>query len=294
MKFKPIELKDKQLFDSVVRPAEHECSESSFANLYIWRHFWKIQMCDDGDALYFLLKFRRRDLAFAPVPRPGGSLCEAVCKLEKYVRQRGMNVTLHCCEDQRRQLEKECPGRFDFSENRANFEYIYEGEALRTLAGRKFHSKRNHIANFTSFYDYEYVRLTNDDAAECLALYDRWIRERDPERLNTIDTERLSVEDAFKNMDELGLIAAGIRVNSCIEAFTMGERKRKDMALIHIEKANPNMRGLYPLINYEFLNNEFPDVEFVNREEDMGIDGLRKAKMSYYPVRFVKKYRTKL
>ena len=107
-----------------------------------------------------------------------------------------------------------------------------------------------------------------------------------------VDDERLGIEKLFAHYDEVcdRLKIAGIYIDGKLEAFTMGELLNKNMALIHIEKANPEIRGLYPYINQQFLVHEFPDVEFVNREEDMGIEGLRKAKLSYHPCKFVEKY----
>ena len=107
-----------------------------------------------------------------------------------------------------------------------------------------------------------------------------------------MDDESVGIKKIFNNYDYLKdrLKIAGIYVDGKLEAFTMGELINSNMALIHIEKANPNIRGLYPYINQQFILNEFENVEFVNREEDLGIPGLRKAKLSYHPVKFVEKY----
>ena len=104
--------------------------------------------------------------------------------------------------------------------------------------------------------------------------------------------ELIGIKKLFANFDIIKdrLKIAGIFIDGKLEAFTMGEYINPNMALIHIEKANPMIRGLYPYINQQFLVNEFSDVEFVNREEDLGIEGLRKAKLSYHPVKFIEKY----
>ena len=104
--------------------------------------------------------------------------------------------------------------------------------------------------------------------------------------------ELIGIKKLFANFDIIKdrLKIAGIFIDGKLEAFTMGEYINPNMALIHIEKANPMIRGLYPYINKQFLVNEFSDVEFVNREEDLGIEGLRKAKLSYHPVKFIEKY----
>ena len=141
---------------------------------------------------------------------------------------------------------------------------------------------------------YEYRILDEEDFEDCLNLLKEWTvnKEENNEFDEGMDDESVGIKKIFNNYDYLKdrLKIAGIYVDGKLEAFTMGELINSNMALIHIEKANPNIRGLYPYINQQFILNEFENVEFVNREEDLGIPGLRKAKLSYHPVKFVEKY----
>ena len=193
-------------------------------------------------------------------------------------------------------LEKLYPDKFEYIEERDLFDYVYDGESLRTLAGRKNQKKRNHINAFLKDYEgrYSYKLLDEEDFDDCLELLKIWAsnKEENNEFDEGIDDESIGIRKIFNNYKYLreNLKIAGIYVDGKLEAFTMGELINPNMALIHIEKANPNIRGLYPYINQQFILNEFEDVEFVNREEDLGIPGLRKAKLSYHPVKFVEKY----
>ena len=120
-------------------------------------------------------------------------------------------------------------------------------------------------------------------------------KEENNEYDDSMDEELIGIKKIFSHYDILkdGIKVGGIFIDNKLEAFTIGELLNPNMALIHIEKANPDIRGLYPFINQQFLVNEFSQVEFVNREEDLGIPGLRKAKLSYHPIRFVEKYTVK-
>ena len=188
------------------------------------------------------------------------------------------------------------PEKFEYIEERDLFDYVYDGESLRTLAGRKNQKKRNHINAFLKDYEgrYSYKLLNEEDFDDCLKLLKDWAsnKEENNEFDEGIDDESIGIRKIFNNYKYLRdkLKVAGIYVDGKLEAFTMGELINPNMALIHIEKANPNIRGLYPYINQQFILNEFENVEFVNREEDLGIPGLRKAKLSYHPVKFVEKY----
>ena len=141
--------------------------------------------------------------------------------------------------------------------------------------------------------NWEYCSINESNLHECMALYNDWVETKDESTIEEYD-ERITVELAIKHMTELGLVGAAIRINGNIRAFTVGEHISEDLALIHIEKADAEINGLYPLINREFITHEFPNTKFVNREDDMGLEGLRKAKLSYQPLRMVEKYQLKL
>lgn len=188
------------------------------------------------------------------------------------------------------------PGKFEYIEERDIFDYVYDAEKLRTVKGRKLSGKRNHLNFFKREYEGRVERrlLDEKDFPECFDLLKSWStsKDGDQEFEDSIDDEYIGIKKLLDNYSALKdkLKVYGIFIDGKLEAFSMGEKINDEMALVHIEKANAEIRGLYPYINQMFISDIFPDVKWVNREEDMGVEGLRKAKMSYYPERFVEKY----
>jgi len=184
------------------------------------------------------------------------------------------------------------PELTDFVPDRDNWDYVYDREKLATLAGRKYHGKKNHAnAFFKENPNYVYEPITAANVAECIAFGDKWC-ERRAETDATIECEFCAIKQALNNMDVLGIKGGLIRLNGQVEAFSFGEKINPQTAVVHVEKANPNIRGLYTVINMLFAQNVFPEIPYLNREEDMGKEGLRTAKESYHPEFMVEKYNT--
>lgn len=187
-------------------------------------------------------------------------------------------------------LENLLPDQFSFEPDRDNFEYIYKTEDLINLAGKKFRQKKNHLNQFRmQNTNYEYVPITEDIMPLCRETAAAWL-ENHEDKEDGADDELVAINTLFDHWDELGLVGGAIKMYGRVEAFSIGELLNEQMALIHIEKANPNVRGLYQAINNEFIRHCFGDTIFINREEDMGIPGLRQAKESYNPDHFAEKY----
>ena len=163
-------------------------------------------------------------------------------------------------------LKVDYPGKFEYIEERDLFDYIYDGESMRTLAGRKNVKKRNHINYFLKEYAdrFEYRQLDENDFDDCLEVMNEWTSNK--EENNAVDEdmeeELIGIKKLFANYSVLTerLKIGGIFIDNKLQAFTMGEYLNPNMALIHIEKANPNIRGLYPYINQQLLVHEFSDV----------------------------------
>ncbi len=186
--------------------------------------------------------------------------------------------------------------KLDFVTDRANSDYIYLSSDLAALAGRKFHQKKNHVNSFRKTYPgYQYLPMDSSMAEECIAFAQNWkdqrelAEEQDDESLRC---ELCAIKEALNNFDALGIKGGVILIDGKVEAMTFGEQINHDTAVIHVEKANPAIRGLYATINQEFCQREWSNVRYINREEDMGIEGLRKAKESYNPVFLLNKYTT--
>ena len=291
--FKNFELKDKKLIESYTKPWNIGCSDLSFANLFIWGADGKMQYVIDDDVLYIKLNFRSfPEFFWPPIPKKGSKhdYRELVCRAFEYLENKNIvPVIRNIWEPFKEIIEKSCP-ELDIEPAEIAWDYVYSREKLATLKGKKLHGKRNHINKFMQENpDWEYKKLVPSMYEDCIAVYDGWKESKDLSE-DEFANERRSVVLALTNMEELGLTGGAILLDGKIKAFTVGERLNDDMQLIHIEKADSEINGLFPMINQQYVLHECADVQYINREEDMGVEGMRKAKRSYYPDFMVKKY----
>jgi hypothetical protein len=213
-----------------------------------------------------------------------------------YFTSIGKPIVFHCITPELYQvINSWYPERFTYNTERADFDYIYSVEKLSTLKGSKLHGKRNHINNFIKNHpDYVYEDITQDNIASCLAIAKKWQKEHDelaPELADEHAYEYDKIKLALEHMKELNMIGGIIYIDNTPIAFTLGEELTSDTFDVHFEKADDSIQGAYPMINKEFVSRRLQNYTYVNREEDMGLPGLRKSKMSYYPdILFEKGY----
>ncbi len=188
------------------------------------------------------------------------------------------------------QIEEWYPGRFKIEYHRDEADYLYEYKTLSELKGKKLHGKRNHINRFEeNFPDYEYEAIDDSNYKECIEFAYIWERDNNLEGAEDKLYERNIIEKALSNRKALELVGGLIRVDGRIVAFTMGEPINDKCFVVHFEKAYADIQGAYPMINREFVRRQLKGYKYVNREEDLGIPGLRHAKTSYQPIRLVDK-----
>lgn len=296
MIFKEINIDSKKELDPYFEMVDYEACEYCFSTLYMWQHVYKTGYYIGDDFAVIVGEYEGDSFSILPLatreklPKVIDFVIDYFEKSNKKIYLRG--ITSEVVE----LLKEKYPNKFEYIEERDLFDYIYDAESLRTLAGRKNQKKRNHINYFIKEYEtrFEYKLLDKENFDECLDLMKDWTsnKEENDEFDEGMDDELLGIKKIFDDFEVLKdkVKIAGIYVDNKLEAFTIGELLNNNMALVHIEKANPNIRGLYPYINQQFIVNEFENVDFVNREEDLGIEGLRKAKLSYHPCKFVEKY----
>ena len=262
--------------------------EYCFGNIFIWSPVYSTYIARFED--FFLAAGMDEDGEYC-FPMGHGDLRRALDLLYADARERGRQLRLFgVTEADRQQIEAACPGRFTYEEDRNFFDYIYARRDLATLAGKKYHAKRNHIAAFERDGDYTYERITPDNLSACAAMADVWKAQnidKDPEGL---ENERTALQRAFDNYTALGLHGALLRRGGAVVAVTIGEAMGSHMFCTHFEKAFADVRGAYPMINREFALRELGAYPLVNREEDTGNEGLRKAKLSYHPLQLLVKY----
>ena len=191
-------------------------------------------------------------------------------------------------EKQSQELETIFPDEFEIYSDENNADYVYLVEDLINLKGNKFQQKRNHLNAFLKLYDYTYDRLGIENIDEIKELFFKW--ESSQTNHDTGHAEKATLL-FLENMDKLGVVCAGLRVDGKLVAFTGGEAITDDMAHVPIEFADTNYRGAFNVINRDFCKNEWSEYKYINREEDMGVEGMRYAKRAYNPVKMVEKYK---
>ena len=185
-------------------------------------------------------------------------------------------------ENYKKLIDKYFPGQFSYAYDDGYNDYIYSVEKMAELKGKKYHGKRNHITNFKKNNpDWSFEILNKDNINECITLHTEWIKEHEDDEDYSYEFE--AVLTAFENYEKLGFVGGLIRVDGNVIAYTMGERHSDKVFVTHFEKAPAEIQGAYPIINQEFTKNCLMNYEYVNREEDLGLEGLRKAKQSYNP-----------
>ena len=296
IEFKNLTLEDKPTIDWYFREVQPRNSECTFTNMFIWRDCYEVQWAIVDGLL--IVKPGQMDESWILQPYGDYTKCDlrsVFVQLDEYFSSQGMPFIMRAVTESFAQLlETEYPGLFYLEEERDLFDYTYLGEDLRELKGRKYHSKRNHLSNFRKNHpDYVYEPMTEDMVEEVWQYLEAWCGQKacSGSLDSGLHCEQKAIREALDHFEVLDYKGAVIRLDGNIVAFTLGEMLNDNTVIIHVEKADGTITGLYGAINQEFLLHEWPTVQYVNREEDTGAEGLRKAKLSYHPVELIKKYK---
>jgi hypothetical protein len=292
--FKPVELADRGFLHELFWKYQPETSELNFTNVFIWREHYHIQWSMHNQFLLIACKSEAGN-CFALPPLGPGNRAQVSRELLQWMREnRGDKDPSIQRADQRLKDELEPAGLFLIEPAREHFDYLYRSEDLIKLSGNKYHAKKNHLNKFRKTYQFSYQPLTTRLVDECLEVAELWCEaKRCHEDLDLMDEAR-AVREILLNFEALKLQAGVIVVNDRVEAFALGEMLNQNTAVVHIEKANPQIPQAFVVINQQFAEHEFSQVPFINREQDLGDDGLRRAKESYHPLRLVEKFRIRL
>lgn len=287
--FKRPELEDKEIISSYFAKAPSRSCERTFANVYLWSRHYHVKYAIVEDALVFVDD--EFELAYAYPAGEPEAVKRALEKLMEYSKEQDVPFKLYnVTEENFAQLEEFYPGRFTVEYDRDEADYVYEREKLDTLAGKKLHGKRNHINKFKSLYeDWSYESLSDDNVEECFQMALKWRNQNGCDDDEGKNAEMCVTLNSLRLYKQLEMVGGMIRVNGQIVAFCIGEPVCEDTFVVHVEKAFSDVEGAYPMINQQFVQHECMDYMYVNREEDTGAEGLRKAKLSYRPVFLVEK-----
>lgn len=288
--FKKVELEDQKRYKPYMSQQQCRSCECTFANLYLWSRFYGVTAVTEHHML--LTKSEMGDyLSYGfPMGKPE-YLKEAVDALYEYSKKKGHKFQMHnVTPEQFALLESVYPGRFQIEYRRDYADYVYEAEKLAKLSGKKYHGKKNHTNKFKKLYpNWQYESLNDSNTEECFQMALKWRNqngcEEDPEK----NSEMCVTLNSLRLYKELELCGGVLRAEGKVVGFSIGESVSDDTFVVHIEKAFADVPGAYPMINQQFVEHEMQGFSYVNREEDMGAEGLRSAKKSYHPIFMVEK-----
>ncbi len=284
-------LADKARYDAYCMATSVTACEYSFANLYLWG---RQEIAFIRDCVVFFSHFNGRTLY--PYPIGPGDKRGALEDIIQDAAQRGIPCRLTSMTNaDKEELERLFPGEFEFRTARDGYDYVYTVDALADLRGKKLQKKRNHFNRFQANYpNYRVEPLSCDNLSRAQHMVNDWYlsrRQADPHRDYVL--ESLAMAKAFRHLDGLGMESLVLLDGDEVLAVTLGSRLSEDTFDIHFEKAREDADGAYAAINCEFaryLRLKYPALRYLNREDDLGLEGLRQAKLSYHPDHMVEKH----
>ncbi|MDD6478550.1 MAG: GNAT family N-acetyltransferase [Oscillospiraceae bacterium] len=264
---------------------ENSC-EDTFINLLVWQKPYEtyyeiyedcliIRSFEGGDKTFRLPFGRDFEKGFSHIVEQSGG------KMPKIWSPDGANF---------KKFKELYADKYEFIEDRDGFDYLYLRDDLVNLSGKKYHSKRNHIAAFSKAYDWRYESISNDNKAKIIECLEEWYQ-KNSEKINIYtDAEKTGIFTVLDNLERLNVKGGAIFVGEKAVAFSLGSPINSKTFNVYFEKALPEYSGAYSVINREFAKYEAEGYTYINREDDMGIEGLRRAKLSYKPYELIKKY----
>lgn len=292
--FKSLSLEDREKIQEYLTLYPSQASDYTFTNMFIWRAYYQVQWSIAGDWLLILYNPLQWGYYFLqPIGPPGRG--EITLQMLQWLRD--------AKDEPEPRIDR---GDGDYVQEIKNLselaienvrdqaDYVYLSQNLIQLTGRKYHSKKNHLNKFRKSFNFTYELLMPDMVQECAHVLKKWCNWRECEKNLIMRAEFEAVYQALLHYSELKLSGGLIRIENTVEAFAMGELMNRDTAIIHVEKANPKIQGSFTAINQQFAEHQWQDVKYINREQDLGVEGLRNAKLSYNPDHMVDKYRIRM
>lgn len=286
LSFQPLCLERQEDYRHIFDQTPQKSSDYSFLNLWAWRDIYQLQWAFEKD-LVWIRQNSPREVYWAPVgnwhavhwPSRLQGLLERQLDLSRVPEQLGLI------------WQESVPGRVKLEQDPDQWDYIYAVQELIELKGNKFHRKKNLFRQFTRNYNYRYIDLDFEQIDKALTLQTEWCMWKDCEESTTLEAENQAILNTFQDWHRLqNIIGAGLEVEGNMVAYTVAEPLDRETIVVHFEKGCPNHKGVYQAMNQMFLKNTASGFDYVNREQDLGDPGLRKAKQSYHPCGFLKKF----
>ncbi|HOM03629.1 MAG TPA: phosphatidylglycerol lysyltransferase domain-containing protein [Acetivibrio sp.] len=294
LNFKPLELQDREIFHEYLKDYDFCTYEYSFLTLYIWRKMYNTEFAIVDDAIVVKKRTGSNGTYFMqPIGAGKTKIADITLKLNAIKKDNPDFKYLYG--------DVETPFLHEFHENfgelvtshedKNNFDYIFNTKELIALSGSKYHRKKNQYNQFIKKYDYRIEEIqTPEVIKDCIDLSLKWYDYKAMQS-EQLKNEQKAIFDILNNINLFNNIKGiAVYVGKEIVGFALGEKLNGKMATIHFEKGNYNFSGIYPFLNKSLVETCFSDVEFINLQEDLGLDGLRRAKLAYQPIKLEKKY----
>jgi hypothetical protein len=287
MDFRPLLFEDKPSVDAALAADPPETSELTFTNLWVWRRKRTVAIARDADGAVALLCEEHGERFFLP-PIGAPDVAAVAARLLAHANGAGFAFALRRVPAA--MARTLAAAGFAAAPDRDNFDYVYVVRDLATLEGRHFDGKRNQIRQLSQAHDCVFAPLDDAAVADCLALEEQWCDLRSCHLDEGLAAEQEAIGACLRSRRELGVFGGVIRVDGRLKAFAIAERLGPETAVVHFEKADPAVTGLYQLVNHWLCREALGEFAFVNREQDLGIPGLRQAKAGWRPHHLVEKW----
>lgn len=288
--FEPVSLDKQNHYLKFFSQCPQKASDYSFVNLWGWADVYGLHWAW-SDQLVWIKQTIPNEVFWAPVA-VWSEIDWNTC-FDRYVKSPA--VFMRVPEDLMMLWRERIGNRIIIEESREHWDYLYDIDELVQLSGRRFHKKKNLLNQFKKKYDFQFVPMNEEMIDMATDMQEDWCTWRDCESSDALAAENLVISrilDSWKKIE--GLKGGAILVDRKMVAYTIAEPLSKNMMVIHFEKGNADYKGAYQAINQMFLESFGQNFKIANREQDLGDDGLRKAKLSYNPSDFLKKYRVVL
>lgn len=296
--FKPVTIQDKSRLEAYLRRTDSYFCDFCFTDIFLWKDFYETFYCIEDDTLFLFYKSFQDKKPCYVMPSGFSKLEKAISMIKEDAKERQIQPIITCLtSEQAKEIEKAYPNVFIVEELRDSADYLYNSTDLINLKGNKYHKKKNLINRFKKTFDndWRYENMTSKHIDEIWSFYEVWFQKNgEVEESSFLNGEKHAIRIALNHFNELDLQGGLLRLKEQIIAFSIGSKSTEDMFIILIEKADSNVTGAYQMINQQFARANCYNVKWINREEDLGITGLRKAKLSYHPSFIAMKYRAQL
>lgn len=292
MLFEAISLSNKSDIEKILRTENSSSADYCYGNIYMWDKRYKQKTAVSGGRLITLITGMGEEYFSFPVG--DGDIVPAFGEMREYCREKG--ITLKICgvtNEHKMLMEKAFPEEFSYTAARDNFDYLYPIDSLMTYSGKRLHAKKNHCNKFESENEWRFAELTKELIPDCLKMLNDWSAKEADRLSQSIIDEHVAILRGAESFDELGLEGGVLYANGKLAGFAIGERLSGNCFCEHFEKAYTDIPGAYPMVCREFarmIKKKHPDICYVNREDDLGSESLRKSKLSYQPEILLEKY----